>query len=240
MNRKILLLFLVLTATLILACNFNMVFATTTYVDYEHAGALIYIQVPGSGTWIRLNVFGQMQGNYYDGHHNADRFMIYVLKTGGDPSKTSDWVAVSGYEDNPTRSAFSDSLGLGTVENVVAPGNIQVLKDLDANTITVHWNIPLVIPATSSTPAATIPPGKIVLSEYGTLQYSTSPGFPSFVAIGPMGWGVKYEYHYYLATGSFFCQDWNIKWQPAGIGPLASQIPRAVMDRVWTWTYPFS
>jgi hypothetical protein len=239
MNRKILSGFFALMASIMLAACFSTAFALTTNVDYEHAGALCYIQIPDSGTWVRLQVFGQMQGNYYDGHHNADRIIVSVLIPGSNPGTTSNWVAAAGYEDNPTRSKFSAGLGIGSVEYAVKSGKIQVLREGDSNTVMVHWNIPLVAPATAKTPAVTIPPAKITLQGYGDIIYSTSPGFPGYVAIGSTSWGVNYEYHYYLSNGLFFCNEWGIKWQTAGQGPLTTQIPRVIVDRVWTWIYPF-
>jgi hypothetical protein len=232
-KRKNLSILLVLTATMILACNFSTVFATTTYVDNEHAGGSAIINLPDHTPWVRIVAFGQMNGDYYS-RPPADRFQLYVRTGGTDAAPT--FTVVAGYEDNAVRSAFSASLGLGTVEHVVKNGQIQVIKDEVTNAIIIRWNIPLEFPATASTPAITIPPGKLVIEPTGDLRLG-SVGFPNPVSLGSAGWKVQYTYHYYFGTASFFCQDWNCKWVSVGQGFSGSLQPTAVMDRVWTWTH---
>jgi hypothetical protein len=240
MNRKILLTVMVLVAVAMLAASFNLAFAETINVDYEGAGGGCIIIVPGSGTWIRLAIGGQMHGNYYSANgHGAERIQIYVRSGGSDASPT--WKSVSAYEDNPARCAFSAGLGVASeVEHLVKPGQIQVLREGGSNTIMVHWNIPLECLATGGsnpTPAVTIPPGKLVLEGYGDIMTATPVGPVSF---GSAGWTIAYSYHYYRAEATLFCVDWNYKWEPVGQLPAespASLLPRAVVDRVWTWTH---
>ena len=239
MKKAVLGVFVTLVVVAMFAASTNMAFATTTNVDYERAGVSCIIVVPGSGTWVRLAISGQMYGNYYSGNaHGSERIQIYV-RTGG-PDTNPTWKSVSAYEDNPGRSAFSASLGVASeVEYVVKPGQIQVLREGDSNTIMVHWNIPLVCLATDApnpTPAVTIPPGMLKLEGYGDLRSPAAVGPLSF---GTTGWTIAYSQHYYYATATLFCQDWNYKWEPIDqdLPTSAYSIPRAVVDRVWTWTH---
>ncbi len=225
-----------LAAVAMLASSINMTFADTTYVDYERAGISCIIVVPGSGTWIRCSISGQMYGNYYSGNaHGAERIQIYV-RTGG-PDTAPTWKSVSAYEDNPTRSAFSAGLGVASeIQHIVKNGQIQVLRERDSNIIMAHWNIPLVCLATDNTPAVTIPPGMLKLEGYGDLR---SPAAVGPISFGTTGWTIAYTQHYYYATATLFCQDWNYKWKLIDQDLPASSysVPRAVVDRVWTWTH---
>ena len=222
MKRKILIIAMVVMAAIMLAASINMAFATTTYYDYEHAGALCLINAPSHPSFLFL-VFGQMVGNYYCGV--ANRFMFEVYS-----SSLATFVPVAGYEDNPTRSAFSASLGLPTVEHIVAHGQIGVFRV--GKFEMVYWTIPLEIPvAPFSTSVITLPPGMLMLQGYGEkLSASVGP-----VAIGPNGWYVEYSYHYYDATANLFCPGWNY-WGPVGLSSGALQTT-VVVDRVWTWTH---
>jgi hypothetical protein len=228
MKRKILLTTIILMATTMLAASLNIAFATTTYVDYEHAGAVCIINVPGHTPWIRLNVFGQMKGNYY--HGCADRFMLYV-NIGNETAPN--FVPVAGYEDNPTRSAFSASLGLPTVEHVVKPWQIGIFRI--GKTAIVYWTIPLEVPvAPLSTSVVTLPSGMLILEGYGDkVAYSIGP-----VPIGATGWNVTYSFHVYPANAKLFCPAWKYYWKPVGQGftGLGFQT-MVIVDRVWTWTH---
>jgi hypothetical protein len=229
MKRKILLTTIILMATTMLAASLNIAFATTTYVDYEHAGAVCIINVPGHTPWIRLNVFGQMKGNYYQGC--ADRFMIYVRTGGTDAAPT--FAPVAGYEDVPARSAFSASLGLPTVEHVVKPWQIGIFRI--GKTAIVYWTVPLKVPvAPLSTSVVTLPPGMLILEGYDDkLAYSIGP-----VPIGTTGWNVQYSFHVYPANAKLFCPGWHCYNEPVGQGftGLGFQT-MVVVDRVWTWTH---
>lgn len=239
MKKAVLGIFLTLVTVAMLSASINMAFATTINVDYERAGGGCIIVVPESGTWVRLAISGQMYGNYYSGNaHGAERIQIYV-RTGG-PDTAPTWKSVSAYEDNPTRSAFSAGLGVASeVEHVVKNGQIQVLREGDSNVIMVHWNIPLVCLATvapNPTPEVIIPPGMLKFEGYGDI---VSPATVGPVSFGTTGWTIQYSYHYYFATATLFCEDWNCKWEPVGqnIPTSAYSTPRAVVDRVWTWTH---
>ncbi len=225
MNKKSHVIVILLIVAMI-GSSFSWALAATVQTDYESAGASCVINVPDKPL-IRLVAYGQMYGDYYSGNNHADRIQILVWTGTG-------WRYVAGYEDNPTRSAFSDSLGLGTVEYVVAPGQIQVLRDEDNNINMVHWNIPLVCPATVNTPEVTLPPGKLVLQGFGELK---PMGPYSNLAIGTEGWTYSLSGHYYSATASFFCVDWDCKWVTVGNGYTGSLEPRIVVDRVWTWNH---
>ncbi len=222
---------IVFLITAILCSNLSLALATTVQTDYENAGASCINNVPGQPE-VRIVVYGQMYGDYYSGNNHADRIQILLKITSG-PSIGS-WKYIVGYEDNPTRSAFSDSLGLGTVENVVKYGQIQMLRDEDNNINTVHWNIPLVCPATDNTPAVTLPPGKLMLQGYGDLKTNTPQ---NNAPIGETGWTYSLTGHYYSATAKFFCVDWNCKWITVGEGYASNLSPRAQVDRVWTWNH---
>ncbi len=224
MNRKIIVIFLVLMATAILASSISSAFAVTTYTDHEHAGATCVIDVPGK-TMIRLIAYGQMYGDYYSG--KADRIQILVYTGSG-------WRYVVGYEDVPERSAFSAGLGLGTVENVVEPGQIQVLRVGESTTVMVHWNIPLVCPATDTTPAVTLPPGKLVVVGFGEAKPVTVSNAP----IGTTGWKYSIVATYHSATATLFCEGWDYKWLPVGAAFAGTSLePRSIDDRIWTWTH---
>jgi hypothetical protein len=233
-KKAVLGIFVTLVALAMFAANINTAFASTTNVDYERAGASCIIVVPESGTWIRLSIGGQMYGNYYSG--KADRIQIYV-RTGG-PDSAPTWKSVSAYEDNPTRCAFSAGLGVASeVEHLVKPWQIGVYKLCD--TVVVYWAIPLVCLASDApnpTPAVTIPPGIIMFKGYGDI---VSPAAVGPLNFGTAGWTIAYSQHYYYATATFFCQDWNYKWEPVGqnLPTSAYSVPRAVVDRVWTWTH---
>ena len=206
--------------------SLSLALAATIQTDYEFAGASCIINVPDKPL-IRLVAYGQMYGDYYSGNNHADRIQLLTW-TG------SAWRYVAGYEDNPTRSAFSDSLGLGTEEHVVAPGQIQVLRDEDNNINMVHWNIPLECPDTDTTDPATLPPGKLVLQGSGSLQTMTPV---NNAPIGTTGWTYSLSGHYYSATAKLFCVDWGCKWVTVGDGYSGSSAPRVVTDRVWTWNH---
>lgn len=209
--------------------TFNVALATTVQTDYEFAGAACIINIPDKPL-VRIIAYGQMYGDYYSGNNHADRIQIQVLTTDG----TNTWKYIAGYEDNPTRSAFSDSLGLGTIENTVEYGQIQVLRDEDNNINMVHWNIPLVCPATDNTPAVTIPPGKLVLQGYGDLRTNTPQ---NNIPIGTTGWTYSLTGHYYYSNAKFFCVNWDCKWVTVGDGYATSLAPRIQVDRVWIWNH---
>jgi hypothetical protein len=210
----------------------NIALATeTNHVDYERVGLNCVVDVPDKPL-LRMVAYGQMYGDYYSGNGHADRIQISVRVNNA-------WKVVVGYEDNPTRSAFSESLGMGVEEHVVKPGQIQVLRDEDSNTNMLFWNVPLEIPATDATDAFTLPPGKIFVTGYGSLVhyvYPTTPG--TYQSVGNAGWSYSIVADYYKGTGSFFCKEWGAKWVAIGGGTwTGSNEPRAIVGRVWTWVH---
>ena len=224
MNRKILLLVIALIATMI-GSSVNMAYASTVYTEYIRVGGACVINIPDKPL-IRLVAYGQMYSDFYSGNNHVDDIRISIW-TG------TAWKRVAGYVDNPTRSEFSDGLGTGTVEYAVEPGKIQVLRDEENNINMVHWNIPLECPATTATPAVTIPPGKLVLQGSGelkTISYSNVP-------IGTTGWQYSFTGSYYYATAKFFCVDWKCKWVPVGAGYTGPYAPLAYVNWEWTWTH---
>ncbi len=205
-------------------------------MDYQAVGAVCNIDVEGQ-TLIRLTAYGQMYGDYYSGNGHVDRLMVGVFTGAFNPtSGLPVFKTVVGYEDNPTRSEFSDSLGMGTEEYAVEYGQIQVLRDEETNTFMVHWNIPLVCPETSNTPAVTLPPGKLVIQGAGSLK-SIPAGYSG--SIGTEGWTYGLSGNYYSGTAKLFCVDWDCKWTSVGDSYAGtSQEPRGQLNWVWTWTSP--
>jgi len=218
-NRKILLIVLILSAVM-LATNINMAFATTTYYDYTDAGGRCVIDVPGQP---KVFIYmWTMHGTYYSGR--ADRFMILV-ETGITPA----WFPVAGYEDNPTRSAFSASLGMPTVEHVVKDWQIGIYRI--GKTSIAYWTVPLECPATALTPQVTIPPGMLVLKgQNGIVQTSTpTTGTPS-------GWSYSVAGSIYYAHATFLCPGWRF-FGTVGEGFDGTlQEPTSIASLTWTWT----
>jgi hypothetical protein len=236
------LIFLVLLIASMASTTVNTALAETYQTDHEHAGVNCNINVEGQPL-IRLVAYGQMVGDYYSGNGHADRLQILVHTGSYNPTTGLPvFKYVAGYEDNPTRSAFSVSLGLGTVEYVVEPGQIQVLRVGKSSTIKVHWNIPLVCPATTAsslggaTPAVTIPPGKLVVEGFGD---SKPLAVSSWTTIGTTGWKYKLEATYHSGTATLFCVGWDCKWIPVGDAFAgSSQEVRSIDDRIWYWYHP--
>jgi len=236
MNKAVLVMATALLAVAMLAVSVNTALAVTIYTDHEYAGANCVIDVPGH-TMMRLAVYGQMYGDYYNGR--AERIQIQVHTGQFTPAGLPVFKNVAAYEDNPTRSAFSlQQIALGLAENLVEPGQIQVLRVGESNTVMVHWNVPLVCPATGSpnpTPAVTLPPGKLVVRGYGeAISGSTPP-----TSIGPNNWQYSIVLTYYLASATLFCEGWDYKWLPVAQQFAGTTMePRSVTDILWTWTHP--
>jgi len=227
MNKKIAGTVIAFLITIIFTSSFGIAFAAITQHDYERAGGNCVIDVAGKPLF-RLVAYGQIVGDYYSGR--ADRLMVQELISGT-------WTTVVAYEDNAYRSEFSVSLGSANPEYVVKPGWIQILRDEDSKILMVHWNKPLVCPATGGLPAVTIPPGILVITGAGDLKLATTPNYPTPVKFGPNGWYYTIYAHYYSGTASFFCEDWDCKWVSVGAAYTGSQEPRVIVDRVWTWTH---
>jgi hypothetical protein len=220
-NGRIFRIAIVVIAAAMLTVSVNMAFATTTYYDFMTAGGQCVIDVPGQPPIYFLA--WHMTGNYYSG--SADRLMVYV-----GPS----FVPVAGWENKPARYAFSISLGMtGFTTYLVKPWEIGSFR-IDKTSVT-YWTIPLVIPATTSTPAVTIPPGLLVFNGHDGLQYGTLGG-----SIGTKGWSFSLVNYYYDATVTLFCPGWHFlgtvgaasTWGPYGLGPESFE------SQTWTWTGP--
>lgn len=231
MNRKILSTALVLLSLAILSTSVDSAFATITYNEEIHAAANCVIDVPGQ-TMVRLQIYGQMYSDYYPGRGERIQIQVHTGQfSGGLPVFKN----VAAYEDNPTRSDFSKyQIAIGLSENLVDPGEIQVLRVGKTNTVMVHWNIPLVCPATTSTPAVTLPPGKLVIEGYGD---PVSINYPP-TSIGPNNWMYSIVGSYYIAHATFFCEGWDYKWLPVAEQFAGTSMQPRSSESVWTWTHP--
>jgi hypothetical protein len=213
-----------------LVISVNSAFAVTTFTEHVSAGGAVRVYVSGHPE-IML-VIDRCDSSPYG---PSDRIQMWVSanETGfGGPFRP-----VVAYEDNPVRSVFSVSLKTGIMQNVVKPGQIQVLRVGKSSTIMVHWNIPLVAPALPAqgrmipaTPAVTLPPGKLVFQGYGE-PYSGSgqSRYPAANINASISTAERYD-----ATVTFFCQSWNYKWLP--IAEYGN--PYVITDRTWTWALP--
>jgi hypothetical protein len=229
MNEKTAIGIVLLLAFVVLTASINAALAVTTFTEHVNAGGAVRIYVPGH-TEIML-VVDRCDSSPYG---PSDRIQMYVS---GNPSGFGFPLRpVVAYEDNPDRSVFSVSLSTGVIQNVVKPGQIQVLRVGKSNTIMVHWNIPLVAPAKpaqgpfAATPAVTLPPGKLVFQAYGDAYIQ-----PTFTANYPSGWSASVTtLERYNATVTFFCQGWDYKWLPVA----EYDVPYVITDRIWSWTGP--
>jgi hypothetical protein len=234
-RKAVLVIAIALMGLATLTANINIVLSETTYTEPDHAGGNCIIDVPGY-TMIRLLFTGHATSDYYDG--KADRIQVNVHTGQFTPAGLPVFKAVSAYEDNPTRNLFSIGLVTGQVQNLVEPGQIQILRVGKNNTIMVHWNIPLFAPATGGanpTPEVTVPPGMLLLQGYG----EALSGSTALTAIGNTGWKYSTESTYYSAKATFFCEEWNYKWLPVAEQYAGtSMVPRALTDRVTIWWHP--
>jgi hypothetical protein len=181
---------------------------------------------------IRLTAYGQVYGDYF--HGRGERFQIMV-HTGQFSGGLPVFKNVAAYEDNPTRSDFSKyQVAIGISENLVEPGQIQVIRVGKSSTVMVHWNIPLVCPATSTTPLVTIPPGKLVVEGYGDPVSYTTPT----TQIGPNSWSYSVVGSYFRANATFFCESWDYKWLPVAGQFFGTNMQPRCGESVWTWTHP--
>lgn len=229
MNTKVLVMSVALFAVAMLTVSVGTALAEPVYTDHDDAGGNIIIDVPGQ-TMIRLILSGRMKGDYYSGI--ADRIQINVHTGQFNPTTGLPvFRAVSAYEDNPTRNAFSVGLNTGQVQNLVKPWQIQIIRI--CKTCIVYWTIPLVAPATTTTPEVTLPPGFLVLKGHGEAM-STSTALTS---IGTTGWKYSTDVpSLYNATATLFCPGWHY------CGPVAEDYvgttmePKLITDRTWTFT----
>jgi hypothetical protein len=222
MSRKILFTALALMG-LMLTSSISMALATTTYYEYMDAGGRCVINVPGNpDVFIYM---WTMHGTYYSGR--ADRLMLAVATGLSSPK----FVAVAGYEDNPTRSAFSVSLGLPTAEHVVKDWQIGIYKM--GKTSVAYWTVPLECPATALTPEVTIPPGMIVLKGQDSLVSTSNPSTTT-----PSGWSYIVEGRIYYAHATLLCPGWHFLGSVGeGFDGTPSQ-PTSISSLTWTWTHP--
>jgi hypothetical protein len=203
----------------------------TEFSELQYAGGNAIIDVPGkTRIWL---VMGRADGPF---GKRADRIQIMVDTGNTNPAGLPVWKGVVAYEDNPARNAFSESLGTGIVQNLVKDWQIEIYQK--GKTSVVEWRIPLVIPATEApnpTPEVVLPPGRLVLREYGEALSGYTPSVP----IGTAGWNVTINtLSYYLANATLYCRSWHY------YGPVAEnfvgtpQESRLVTNRTWTWTPP--
>jgi hypothetical protein len=223
-NRKILLTVLALAAVMV-ATSVNMALATTTYYDYMDAGGRCVVDVPGQPK-VFLYAW-TMHGTYFSGR--ADRIMLVVAT--GLPSPAPAFYLVAGYEDNPTRSAFSASLGLPTVEHVVKDWQIGIYRI--GKTSIAYWTVPLECPATALTPQVTIPPGMLVLKGYDDLTPISQP-----VTGVPSGWSYSVEGSVYKAHATLLCPGWRFYGSVGEAFAGTAQSPMSIVSETWTWTSP--
>jgi hypothetical protein len=204
---------------------------TTTYTEEVNAAANCIIDISGQ-TMVRLQNYGQMYSDYYSGRGERIQIQVHTgLFSGGLPVFKN----VAAYEDNPTRSDFSKSqIAIGLSENLVNPDQIQVSREGKSKTVMVEWNVPLVCPATTNTPAVTIPPGTLMIEGYGdpvSINYLPT-------SIGPNDWKYSIVGSYYNAHATFFCQDWDYKWLPVAEQFVGTSMQPRSSESVWTWAHP--
>jgi hypothetical protein len=205
-------------------------FAITTHKERLGAAGTTLIDVPGHTAVIVLAQHFDW-GDFYKG--SADRLQFFVST--GLPAPAPPFKPVATFEDNPTRIAFSQVVGKGAPVTLVMVGRCQIETYQICKTVVVHWKIPLVIPATSAspagpaTPAVTLPPGFLVLRGYGDAQSDVSDGgFPI------SGWSYTYEATGYNAKATLFCQGWHY-WGPVG---ETGRQPSIATKGTITWTGP--
>ena len=233
MKRKIAVIVVAFMAVAMLIVSANTVFAETVYTEHDYAVANCVIDVPGH-IMMRLTVWGQMYGDFYSGRAERLQILVHTGQFSGTPPLPV-FRAVAAYEDNPTRSDFSKyNISLGLSENLVKPGQIQVLRVGKSNTVMVHWNIQLVCPATSTTPAVTLPPGKLVLEGDDEAHSFSIPT----TSIGPNLWKYAAVGTYYHAKASLFCEGWDYKWLPVAEQFVGTSMETRSSEQIWTWTHP--
>lgn len=180
----------------------------------------------GSGGRCTIDVLGNPRvivtaqhfgwSDFYEG--KGDRFSIFVYPATGSPR------LVSAYEDNPTRYLFStQTISPGITQRYLVNRALIQIKRVD-QTVTIYWNIPLVAEATTTTPAVTIPPGRIELQGFGDPTTRIEHGaFDS-------GWNYDSQIKLFSATGTLFLPSWNYE------GPVTGA--SIVTEGTFTWTHP--
>jgi len=224
-NKKVLVTAIALVAVAIIASNVNMALAETIRTDHQYAGGITRIDVPGKPV-IRLGA----ERIWSSDLGISDRIQIDVF-TGGTPQ----FIEVAMWEDNPSHYAFSVGLGTNLEKYLVKPSQIGVYRI--GKTSIVYWKIPLVVPATDSTPEVILPPGLLVLRGYGESMSSQipPPSHPTgWLPVGTMGWFFRIDTaSYYNAEVTLFCPGWHY------FGPVAEDYsPKVVADRIWSWKLP--
>lgn len=223
MNKKVLMIAVALIVA-ISASSIAPALAESVRSDYQYAGGVAVIDVPGHPK-IRLTAMGLCSRDF----GRSDRIHIQVdTNPTGDPN----WVYVSAYEDNPERCAWSASLGGAAVQNLAKRWQIGVFRICKTNF--VYWRIPLIAPATDDTPEVVLPPGFLVLRGYGEINTEQVPpvGAPiTAVPIGTAGWYFRIESSYYDADATLFCRGWRY------CGPVGEDFDdtRSVKNNIWTW-----
>jgi hypothetical protein len=215
-------------AFVVLATCLTPAFAATVYTEHENAGGVTRIYLEGQTEKTIILIADHFDNGEFG---KADRIQITVGTTSGG------YKPVIAYEDNAERCAFLQSLGsvssgpgFPAFIKLVKPGHIQILRVGKSKTIMVHWNIPLVAPATSNTPEVVLPPGMLVFqggdTSHPTLPRSSTTTFSAWTLV------TQSNIQAYVADVSLFCQDWDYKWKPAP----GTMTPYIFTDRTWTWT----
>jgi hypothetical protein len=208
--------------TLVLAATVNTALAVTTKTEHMKAAGTSLIDVPGHP---KILIVAQHMGqsDFYKG--DADRINLFVFFT--TPSGGTGLRLVSAYEDNPDRWAFSNQVGGGPpgTRPLVEKWQIQIFRI--CKTVFVYWTIPLVMPATTTTPEVTLPPGFLVFRGYGDAE--SSGGVVNF----PSGWTSTTETTGYDAKATLFCPDWHY-WGPAAEADSAAILTEGTA----IWTHP--
>jgi hypothetical protein len=224
-NKKVLATTIALMAVVIIASNINMALAATIRTDHQYAGGRTRINVPGKPD-IRLSAERTWSSDY----GLSDRIQIDMFTGGTPPFKE-----VVMWEDNPSHYAFSLGLGTDMEKHLVKRSQIGVYRI--GKTSIVYWTIPLVVPATDSTPEVTLPSGLLVLRGYGESMSSQipPPSHPTgWLPVGTMGWFYRIDTaSYYNAEATLFCPGWHY------FGPVAEDYnPTVVAERIWSWKLP--
>jgi hypothetical protein len=173
------------------------------------------------------------RSDFYAGSADRIQLMVSAAPSGvGLPFKF-----VAAYEDNPARFAFSQEVSKGGLTSINLVGKYQIQIVRICKTVLVCWTVPLIMPATQTsplgpaTPAVTLPPGCLVFQGYGDLK-SFPPSGQNFPI---SGWSATSETTGYDAKATLFCSGWHY-WGPVAQAPNPS--PSIRTEGTSTWTHP--
>ena len=166
-NRKILVVSMVLIIVM-LTVSVNTVLAETIRTDYQFAGGNAVLDIPGQP---RINFVAC--GIWASDFGRADFVQIQV---DDNPTGDPNFVAAVTYDDNPERAAFSAGLGTPYPSYCIKRWQLSIFRI--GKTSFVLWTVPLVAPATDTTPEVVIPPGLLVIRGHGEPMSSFVPSPP--------------------------------------------------------------